>query len=152
VISFGSKMLRFRPEQFCSSPGRSAPKLIRRDCLRILAPIESIVLRITPIRAPRLGREAATAGDSPVDLPSFLRPVCLVLSVLALIAGGLGMALSFLVMTSSRMTDITAGTSGFLAGSVLIAAGLVSLTMLATRPVRGKAGRKQVDRALEELV
>ncbi len=37
------------------------------------------------------------------------------------------------------MADITAGTSGFVAGAILIGAGLLSLTMLATRPARAEA-------------
>ena len=74
-----------------------------------------------------------------MDSPAFLRPICLVLAVLAIIAGGLGMAASFLYLASSRTADVTAGTSGFVAGAVLIAAGLLSLTMLATRPARSES-------------
>ena len=51
----------------------------------------------------------------------------------AIIAGGLGMPLSFLYLASPQsMADITAGTSGFMAGAVLIGAGLVSLAILST--------------------
>ncbi len=70
-----------------------------------------------------------------MDTPAFLRPICLVLSGLALVAGGLGMVASFLYLASNNMVNITAGSSGFVAGAVLIGAGLLSLTMLATRPV-----------------
>ena len=66
---------------------------------------------------------------------SFLSIVCLVLSVLAIVAGGLGMLLSFLALAQRDMRDITAGASGFVAGAVLIGAGLVSLAILATRAV-----------------
>ena len=65
---------------------------------------------------------------------SSLRPLCLILSGGAVLIGGAGMVLSFIFLASSRMADITAGTSGFIAGSVLIGSGLVSLSMLATRP------------------
>ncbi len=69
---------------------------------------------------------------------TFLRSACLILSGLAILAGGLGMAMSFLYLASASMADITAGTSGFVAGSVLIGSGLVSLTMLATREAQAK--------------
>jgi hypothetical protein len=62
-----------------------------------------------------------------------LRSACQVLSVLAMLAGAAGMAMSFLYLASSSIADITAGTSGFVAGSVLIGCGLLSLTLLATR-------------------
>jgi hypothetical protein len=69
-----------------------------------------------------------------MDRPAFLRPICLALAALAVVAGGLGMIASFLYLASSSMADITAGASGFVAGAVLIGAGLIALTMLATRP------------------
>lgn len=59
---------------------------------------------------------------------------CLILSGGAVLMGGAGMVLSFVYLASSSMADITAGTSGFIAGSVLIGSGLISLSMLATRP------------------
>ena len=68
--------------------------------------------------------------------PAILRPVCLFLSAGAILAGGAGMVLSFLYLASSNTQDITAGTSGFVAGSVLIGAGIVSLSMLATRQTK----------------
>jgi hypothetical protein len=46
------------------------------------------------------------------------------------------MIASFLLfLTSSSGADLSAGTSGFLAGAILIGSGLLALTMLATRPV-----------------
>ena len=71
-----------------------------------------------------------------MDSPKFLRPLCLAMSLLALGAGALGMVLSFLYLASSSMADIAAGTSGFVAGAVLIGSGLLSLTILAARPAR----------------
>lgn len=65
--------------------------------------------------------------------PNKLRTLCVVLSALAILGGGLGMAESFRYMASANMADITAGTSGFIAGSVLIGSGILSLTILATR-------------------
>jgi hypothetical protein len=56
------------------------------------------------------------------------------LAALAIAAGGLGMAASFHYLASDTLPGITAGTSGLVAASVLIGAGLLSLTMLATRP------------------
>jgi hypothetical protein len=74
-----------------------------------------------------------------MDSPAFLRPICLVLAVLVIVAGGLAMAASSLYLASSSMGEITVGTSGFVAGAVLIAAGLLSITMLATRPARSES-------------
>jgi hypothetical protein len=69
-----------------------------------------------------------------MDSQSSLRPLCLVLSSLSVLAGGLGMLASFLYLASKTMDDITVGMAGFIAGAILIAAGVISLTMLATRP------------------
>lgn len=84
-----------------------------------------------------------------MDSPSFLRPACFLLSALAIVAGGLGMAMSLLEMTSSNIGEITAGASGFVAGSVLVGAGVVSLTLLATRSARGGPHDKPSDRSQE---
>jgi TRAP-type C4-dicarboxylate transport system permease small subunit len=62
-----------------------------------------------------------------------LRSACMVLSILAMLAGGAGMVMSFLYLASASMADITAGTSGFVAGSILIGSGLISLTFLTIR-------------------
>jgi hypothetical protein len=62
-----------------------------------------------------------------------MRTVSLVLSVLAIAVGGLGMAMSFLYLASRSMADITAGTSGFIAGAVLIASGVISLAILSSK-------------------
>jgi hypothetical protein len=66
-------------------------------------------------------------------VPVQLRTLCFVVSVLAILAGGFGMAKSFIYMASANMADITSGASGFIAGSVLIGSGLLSMTLLATR-------------------
>lgn len=74
-----------------------------------------------------------------MDSTTFLRPICLVLAALSVAAGGLGLVLSFLYLTSRSMADITAGASGFVAGSVLVGSGLLALTALATRPAPSPA-------------
>jgi hypothetical protein len=63
------------------------------------------------------------------------KTVCLFLSILALAAGALGMSLSFfqLAFSMGSMEDIVAGGAGFLTGSVLVGAGLVSLAILSAR-------------------
>lgn len=63
--------------------------------------------------------------------PSDLQKLCLVGSVASICAGGAGMVLSFIYLASASMADVTAGTSGFVAGSVLIGAGLVSASLVA---------------------
>jgi hypothetical protein len=70
-----------------------------------------------------------------MDSQNSLRPLCLILSFLSMIAGGLGMLMSFLYLASKAMDDIVVGMAGFIAGAILIAAGVISLTMIATRPV-----------------
>ena len=56
---------------------------------------------------------------------------CRFLAGLAVMLGAMGMVTSFLYLASASFEDITAGTSGFVAGSVLVGSGLVSLSMLA---------------------
>ena len=57
--------------------------------------------------------------------------VCRFLAGLAVMLGVMGMVTSFLYLASASFEDITAGTSGFVAGSVLVGSGLVSMSMLA---------------------
>lgn len=59
------------------------------------------------------------------------------LSGLSVMLGAMGMATSFLFLASASFEDITAGTSGFIAGSVLVGSGLVSLSMLASSSTEG---------------
>jgi hypothetical protein len=74
----------------------------------------------------------------PMNIHTVLRIACLVLAALAIVFGALGMFASFLYLASSSMADITAGTSGFVAGSILIGSGLISLTMIATHRNHGE--------------
>ena len=76
-------------------------------------------------------------------MDKFLSPLlCATLAVIMAFAGAVGMAMSFLYLASASLADITAGTSGFVAGAIFMAAGLISLTMLA-----GGAPRKQHEKA-----
>jgi hypothetical protein len=52
------------------------------------------------------------------------------LALLTFAAGVLGMALSFIYLASNHQLDVIAGAAGFVAGSVLAAAGLVSLAIV----------------------
>jgi hypothetical protein len=56
-----------------------------------------------------------------------------VLAMLALAAGTLGMAVSFVFLASSQQLDVIAGAAGFVAGAALAASGLVSIALV-TRP------------------
>jgi hypothetical protein len=49
----------------------------------------------------------------------------------SILAGALGVAMSFLYLASASLADITAGTSGFVAGAVLIGSGVISLSVIA---------------------
>jgi hypothetical protein len=64
------------------------------------------------------------------------RPV-VVLPSLALITGASGMAMSFLFLASMNHLDVLAGAAGFVAGSILVAAGLISIAALSPSPVAG---------------
>ncbi len=67
----------------------------------------------------------------PNDLIKQLQTSVLICAVLAIAAGATGMVFSFMFLSSATMADITAGAAGFVAGSVLIAAGLLSVAILA---------------------
>jgi len=64
------------------------------------------------------------------------RGLCKLLAGLSIAAGAVGMPMSFLYLASASMADITAGTSGFVAGAILIGAGLISLSVLAATEPR----------------
>jgi hypothetical protein len=66
-----------------------------------------------------------------------MRTVAIVFAGLAIAAGGLGMPMSFLFLASGSMPDITAGTSGFVAGAILVGSGLISFAILASREPHG---------------
>ncbi len=55
------------------------------------------------------------------------------LTSLTFVAGASGMAISFLFLASSHPLDVTAGAAGFISGSILVAAGLVSFSV--RRPI-----------------
>jgi hypothetical protein len=65
-----------------------------------------------------------------------MRANCIILAVLVMFAGLGGMGLSFLYLAGSHPADIAAGQSGFVAGAILIGAGLVSLSLLARESER----------------
>jgi hypothetical protein len=79
---------------------------------------------------------------------SSLRSLCLFLSALAVLAGGAGMPLSFLFLGSSSHQDIWAGAAGFIAGAVLIGAGLIAMAILATSGQDVPSGRPDPDRPI----
>jgi hypothetical protein len=64
------------------------------------------------------------------------------LAALTLAAGVGGMGISFLFLASSHYLDVTAGAAGFIAGSVLVAGGLISIA------VQRPAAIVDVDRAV----
>ncbi|HEY7311244.1 MAG TPA: hypothetical protein VH643_17920 [Gemmataceae bacterium] len=68
-----------------------------------------------------------------------LVPPIVFLAVLAMLAGAGGMVVSFLFLASSSQLDVIAGAVGFLAGAILIAAGLLSLAVLSRSSTTSKA-------------
>jgi hypothetical protein len=71
-----------------------------------------------------------------------IRPPARALASATFAAGVVGMGISFLFLASAHPLDVLAGAAGFIAGSVLVAAGLVSIAL---RPVpattRAESGR-----------
>jgi hypothetical protein len=60
------------------------------------------------------------------------KPV-LVVAVLTFMAGVSGMVMSFAFLASANRLDVTAGAAGFIAGAVLAAAGLISISLQSPR-------------------
>jgi hypothetical protein len=80
----------------------------------------------------------AEATDPPAR--NLLRATPLVLlAAAALLAGAGGMAVSFLFLSARNHLDVIAGAVGFLAGAVLVAAGLLSLAVQSRSPAVGEA-------------
>src|SRR4051794_32961617 len=71
--------------------------------------------------------------DAVEQAPGAERP-WLALSVLTLVVGAGGMGVSFLFLASANHLNVIAGAAGFVAGSVLAAAGLLSLTIQSRAP------------------
>ncbi len=63
-----------------------------------------------------------------------LKVTVLVACAILTVAGTLGMVLSFLYMTSADPRDITAGTSGFIAGAGFVCASLVASAIVSLHP------------------
>jgi hypothetical protein len=74
----------------------------------------------------------------PSQTPLRATPI-VVLSALTFISGVGGMAISFLFLASRNYLDVIAGTVGFLAGAVLVAAGLLSLTVQCRSPLASQS-------------
>ncbi len=62
---------------------------------------------------------------------TFLRLVCVPLSTGSVLLGGVALFLSYSWLQMNSYALIEAAPYGFVAGSILVAAGLVSLTLLA---------------------
>jgi hypothetical protein len=71
-------------------------------------------------------------------LPQAATPVA-ILSALTLLAGASGMAVSFLFLASQHHLNVLAGGAGFVAGAVLVAAGLLSLVVQSRSPTQSEA-------------
>jgi hypothetical protein len=78
------------------------------------------------------------------------RAMCKILAGLSILAGLLGMPMSFLYLASRSMEDITAGTSGFVAGAILIGSGVISLSLLASTETQRLENRRFAEDASEQ--
>ena len=79
----------------------------------------------------------ASSDLSQPDKPS-VSPL-VIISSLALLAGAGGMVVSFSFLASPNYLDVIAGAVGFLAGVVLIAAGVISLAVQSRSPATSQA-------------
>jgi hypothetical protein len=73
-------------------------------------------------------RELNESGGDSAKPPSWT-PFHLA-AILAMVLGAMGMAVSFHYLSLTDPRDIAAGNAGFIAGSVLIGSGLISLCLL----------------------
>src|SRR5262245_37472905 len=71
------------------------------------------------------------------------------LAALTFTVGAFGMAISFLFLASAHHLDVLAGGAGFLAGSILVAAGLVSLSLQKTARTVAARGLPTFDHPLD---
>ena len=62
--------------------------------------------------------------------PKQLKFIVLIAVGILTVVGGIGMVLSFLYMASADPRDITAGTSGFVAGTAFICASLIATAIV----------------------
>jgi hypothetical protein len=74
------------------------------------------------------------------------------LAHLTLAAGVGGMAVSFFFLASASRLDVLAGTAGFIAGAILVAAGLLALSALSGSPAAAAATKAAADFAPPRLV
>src|SRR5207248_1693663 len=72
------------------------------------------------------------------------------LAAMTFIAGASGMAVSFLFLASAHHLDVIAGAAGFIAGSILAAAGLISISLQGS-PLRAGEQRATADEALPAI-
>jgi hypothetical protein len=54
------------------------------------------------------------------------------LAVVSLVLGTLGMAMGFIYLAATSMADITAGTSGFMAGAILFGSGVIAISIISS--------------------
>jgi hypothetical protein len=73
----------------------------------------------------------------------------LVLALLTLAAGAGGMAISFLFLASADSLDVLAGAAGFIAGAILMAAGLLTIAVLGQWSPTGARPAAVADRVRE---
>jgi hypothetical protein len=66
------------------------------------------------------------------------------LATLTLLAGAGGMAISFLFLVSNNPLDVISGAVGFLAGVVMVAAGVLSLAIQSRSPATSRAATHAV--------
>src|SRR5262245_61611203 len=71
-----------------------------------------------------------------------IRPPVRALATVVLVAGVVGMAVSFLFLASAHPLDVLAGAAGFIAGAVLVAGGLVANAL---RPAPSTVAERPLD-------
>jgi hypothetical protein len=110
--------------------------------LPVLGPVEAssdqllnlakVGARMRYINSGNVGHTGEVEMDAPSQWVVSRKPV-LALALGAFAAGGAGMAVSFQFLASPNEMDVRAGAGGFVAGAVLVAAGLLAIAIL-SRP------------------
>ncbi len=84
----------------------------------------------TPELALRSNRGILPARVNSALAHKHMKSIAKALAVTSLVLGTLGMAMGFIYLAATSMADITAGTSGFMAGAILFGSGVIAISII----------------------
>jgi hypothetical protein len=80
---------------------------------------------------PTMGQETGRLNSNHFVKPTqHMKRIAKGLAVASLVLGTFGMAMGFIYLAATSMADITAGTSGFMAGAILFGCGVLAISIL----------------------